>query len=708
MFQSQTLTQSLTPLQEKAVLGVDFSKYTDADMVESSDTTFVTLQGIASIDETTLNTWFTAIVQNQYQYTLVVIAMDKMLESGAITATQAIERLVSIELFNLPAFSNLLAWQYLKSVIRRLSNVEFNAITTFKSFESSWGKVKSSNGMISKVFLYLSAFFHFQSNTVELKELIKSLNEYSLDYSNTLEFPKAETSNNELINPLMNLLIYLWRKPNVKFNVAKSLTRCLQTTYHNSRVVKLSCLNAIKLNHPKECMSTFKTYINYINDYKVKHKGVYDDLVDTISLYTVVLEYLSKHIKTHDDFKEVSEFEAQLKHLMCDYLIYFVGDVSAYYIPELQNYLNFVYTTLGVINENCIPFSSKAIDQSIDDMICLTTKAIKSVHDNPTVDKKRLAFNFYKNSYYLHKSGDDDGAIKRIKRAVVNDPDDVSYLTFLIKLYSGDEETHSMAIELAADVLTNALLLPNKTLKVKNDITELYLIYLTLLQSDAVDHLAGMFGALNELFNDQFKELKVNPNPVKAKVPKPTGDANADRCSPCEPTKSRKFKFSSGSLSNKKASSGKTVPATVAPAATNGALTLEMVYIQKIWLNISRLLQGLDSAEGAMDALEAAEGILRNGETEARRGCLLLGQGDLKAGLRHIEMSLEQSSGGISAGEAVMGMYYFGRSEEAETRAKSLAQTLVESVEFTRDAHLLFAVGALHKSTRAWGGMKIL
>lgn len=717
MLKSETLTQCLTPIQEKAVLGVDFAKVADAEMVESSDSTFASLQGIDSLDVATFNSWFTAVVQDQYNYATTVIAMDKLLELGEITGEQAIERLILIETNNLPAFSNLSAWQYLKAVMKKLSTGVFKGVSTFGEFQSKFSKLNSSNVM-NKVFLYLCGYFHFQSinSPLEIKELVKSLTEFCYTYSKGLEFPKAETSNNELINPLLNLLIYLWRKPNVRFEIGKYIVKYVQSTYHNSRVAKILCLNSIKLNHPKECLAAFKTYINYIDDYKVKHKGVYDDLIATISLYAVVLEYLSRHMKTYDDYKEIHGFSIKLKDLILEFLIYFVGDDSRYYISELQNYLNFIYSTVATIYENCIPFSDKSIEESVDEMVRITTKAIKSISKNQNVNKKRLAYNFYKNSYYLHKSGDDEGAIKRIKRALVNDPDNVSYLSFLVKLYSGDEETYSMAVELAADVLENALLLPERrnSLKVKNDIIELYLIYLTLLKFEAVDHLGGLFGVLNELFDNQFKQLKTKQHLVRPKQQQQQrqtntiGDYNEDGCSPCEPTKTRRL-FGSNSI--RKSTSSKrpaSTPTATTTSTSNLIVTLEMRSIQKIWLNISRLLQGLDSLEGALDAVDAAEAIYANGECNARRGCVLLAMGESMEGTKWVERALEKTTGGISSAEAVVALYYFGGSSAAESRAQSLAAVLVGQSEFVRDIHLLVVVGALSKSTRAWNGVKIL
>lgn len=710
MLRSHTLTQSLTPVQEKAVLGVDFAQVTDPAMVESSDSTFVALQRLGAADEATFKVWFDTSVQNQYSYATALVAIDYLLERGAIGSEAALVRLVGVELGDLPSFSNLLAWQHLKRVLDRLSRTHFAGVGTFDTFEAAFPKSKAADAVMHKVVFYLAGYFHFATKPAELKKLCASLETYFVNQSASLKFPKAASSNNAVVNPVLNLVAYLWRKPGVRLDASKALNGYLQVTYHNGRVAKLTCLNAIKLGHVKECVAAFKTYVNYVSDFKVKHKGVYDDVVDTISLYAVVLGFLSQKMTTYDEYREVAAHAETLDILVQDYLIYFVGEDSRYYIPELQSYLNFVYTLVADVYERSIPFGAAPLPDSVDAMVRKTTRAIKAVYKTDEVDRIRLGYNFYKNAYYLHKSGDDVAAVKRTKRALLNDPNNVGYLTFLVKLYSGNEETCGLALDLARDVVTNALLLPNPGLQARADIAEAYLVYLTLLKESAFAKLGDLFAVLNGLFDNQFKELHVKPHLARAPAPHPEAVRTSARaadaeCVPCEP-KSKRF-FSTGTI-RRKPSMTVSKPVNSAPAtAPNHIVTPELRVISRIWLDISRLLQGMDALEDALEAVNASEALTPSADADARRGCIMLAMGD-QQGLVQLERALEHSSAGISTAEAAMGLYVFGGEPAAQARAHALAQELVQTVPFARDGHLLLVVGVLSKAVDAWCGLKIL
>lgn len=718
----QPVPRTMSPEQQRTILGrICDPGAAGEETQELADTTMEALANLDSVDRKTLEAWFGHVTQNEYNYALTLIAMHQLLASDLIEGEVALKRLVTIETHDLPSFSNILAWQYLKKIVELLSNGYLKSIQTFEELKNEFSKFDSSK-MMNRVAFYLIAASHFKDNKEQLKITSLSLNEFSLQNSREMHFPKAETSNDQLINPLMNLLIYLWTSSSLNLDLGESLVSYLKNSYHNSRVVQLLCLNSVKQNHRKECLAQFQTYIDYTNDFKIKHKGVYDDLVGCIETYCIVLDYLSKTLESMDDYRTLYRYNEQLNKILSKYLINQVKPESNQHILELQNFLSFVYTKQSDIYENCFSYSSLSIEEQILKMIELTAKAIKSVDQNKTVNQKRLAYNYYKNSYYCHKNGQDDLAIKRIKKALTNDPNNVDYLLFLIKLYTGDEETFELALSLTQQLLESSLKSGfGSSLKARKQVAETYLIFLTLLGPEAESYLSDLFITLNDLFNNKFSDVKIK---TKEQTKQRTSAKNQlqtynDLCSPCDsPGRTKRFLnklkspiSSSHSPKTTSRSSEGTIKSSSAhqshPKSQTAVPDDESLAVHDILLDLSRLFQSLDMLDSSLESVELALEIYpASAYALARQGCVLLALEESERASRCFEKSLET---GTTVAEAALGIFALKKSPASQQRAQMLAQHLVGSgVAFHRDGQLLYQIGLLSRASRAWTGVKIL
>lgn len=570
--QTVTVTPTLTPIQEKAMFGVNLKAHFESVNYGLSDnildSTLATLKKLEEGDTELMQSWIdTKHIHNEFDYSVLMVLLSKYQRNASDDAIDSINsivlnRLASVNLKTLPSFSNLIAWNSLDDISTFLNNSTFkdcNNLEKFKHEFKSLMKKEISNSIFSYVLYYYFGFKFFQNSPKHLEKISLEFTDFFDNARTNFKFPTATHTNEQELDPLVKLAIHLVQMEKLRpyLDIYQISNKYIHITYQNVRVMKFWCLNSLHLGSLDETRATFRTYLNYVSDYKVKFHGKYYDIVGVIDTYIAVLKHLSNHMSSKEEYNEYNEWFKEVQDIM-DIFIAVVGSNIDLYRGTLKSFVANVYLSFAKIYENFLNMKVKPFDE-IGQIVLYLEKAANALngcnHDDfeLKIDSERISHIYYSYSFYLHKSGKHELSRKYCKHALVHSPNDIKYITYFVKLLSGDEEEVDEALLVSQQLIEHLHKNVNEedamkwTLKKKADALEAYLVFLTLLKESAIDALPPFFGYVNKLFgsrpilgedgtinknNAKNGEMKnINNRVGKMKL----NDRSDELCTPCTP-----------------------------------------------------------------------------------------------------------------------------------------------------------------------------
>jgi tetratricopeptide (TPR) repeat protein len=539
-------------------------------------------------------------------------------------------------------------------------------------------KVKVENAIWKDVIMHLCAFAQF-SNTGEtskaLKEVLDSWTAYLETAQKTLKFPTATTSNASVVNSLMSLTTHLLKRSLSSKSTSTStaslpslknaLSKYTYTTYHNSNVMKLWCMDALCQGAYDEARATFKTFLDYTRDHATKHGGCYDDVVDVLQTYVYVVQELIQHVG-EETVGEVREWYADAVGL-AECIQSAAGGKVEEYTSALRNMLVDVYWGFAKIAEGLLEFEYDAF--SAIDTVVIPLNQCVNMMSGIELGKSHGEYTatiWYKHSFYMHKSGQHSIAMSSCKAAIKAAPNDIKYLNYYVKLLSGDEDRVDEALTVSQQIV-ESLKVDGVTMnshKWKKDAVEAHLIFLTLLGDAAIEALPAFFAFVNTVFGEStttdtkhLAEKKVarttnGHTQVNGNVMRHEGhERQEEACAPCGPSPSsqdgrvkrllhihtRKPSTASSATTSARVSESKSNVKTKTKFKTKfkSTSTTDSALQQHLWLSLSRVLETCGDLAGALECVSEAERFAIDGVSasasvavKARRGCVLHAMGD--------------------------------------------------------------------------------
>lgn len=691
-------TLTLTPLQEKAIFGVDILKNIN-DEALISDSTMRIWKKLQEGDEGLISGWISSkVVTNEFEYAILLSVLSlyqvrnssEVADSFDATNQIVLNRIVENGRNALPSFSNLISWDKLDDIIRVLIQTTFKDTNSFESFRDRFNVlVKSAKSNFGTIIMYLIGFNKFKESKAELKNISESFKSVIDTYYAQFKFPDATRSNASEVNQLMDLVIYIAsdRSLSAYLNIHSSINKYIHVTYHNVKVMKLWCLEALINGSNLEAKSTFRTYINYIKDYKAKHNGGLYDIMDVIHTFLFTLEKISENLRDHEEYRELNSWAKEARHII-DALFTIIGTDKTTYHRSLRKKLAEIYYICAVIKENSLKLESEPASK-IGIISEYLTRSVSYLSNDLKLLPIYVASIYYKHSYYLHKLGLHKKAIKYCKESMRHHPDKIKYINYYVKLLTGDEDNLEKALLISQQVIENlhAVADSKRSMSWKNDALESYLIFLTLLGDSAIEVLGPFFGFINKIFeNQEFREPKgTSKNSGEEKVLKNTTPAysvvngnseDMDGCTSCAlsvdsmnkgSTFKSVLKIGSGK-GNKKDLSVKAIrrslhvhrknslsTSSCSPGSqhhpergktTNAMHKEEEILLCHMWLVLSRLFQANGYEVEALQCVEEAEDLANTPIMEigvyARKGCVLATretQEEVNQGCKYLEKS---------------------------------------------------------------------
>ena len=671
-------------------------------------TTDSTVAGLLSLRDGTPEMIAIAIkkpIATQFDYAVVLSILANSYPTYTVTATMALDRLLRVELQTLPLATNVVAWEHLETTVK-LINAEFGVSSTsfatyVKTFAAVTAKVKVDNAIWKDVIMHLCAFAQFSNSRDTLKEVLDSWTAYLETAQKTLKFPTATTSNASVVNSLMSLTTYLLKRslssrsslslPSLK----NALSKYTYTTYHNSNVMKLWCMDALCQGAYDEARATFKTFLDYTRDHATKHGGCYDDVVDVLQTYVYVLQELIQYAN-EETVGEVREWYADAMGL-AECIQSAAGGKVGEYTSALRKMLVDVYWGFAKIAEGLLEFEYDAF--SAIDTVVIPLNQCVDMMSGIELGKSHgeyIATIWYKHSFYMHKSGQHGIAMSSCKAAIKAAPNDIKYLNYYVKLLSGDEDRVDEALTVSQQIVESLKVDGGVTMnshKWKKDAVEAHLIFLTLLGDAAIEALPAFFAFVNTVFGEstttdtkQLAEKKViRTTNGHAQV---NGNGNGMRhegherqeeaCAPCGPSPSsqegrvkrllhihtRKPSTASSAITSATTSArvgeSKSTVKSKSKTKTKTASSTDSALQQHLWLSLSRVLETCGDLAGALECVSEAERFAINDVSasvavKARRGCVLHAMGD-PAGAALLRGAVESAFDSGLSGRPEMGV----------------------------------------------------
>lgn len=670
-----TVTQTLTPIQEKTIFGVDIPAYLKVNDGGLSDTildsTLAILKKIEQKDEDLTTSWLESKkISSEFDFAILLYLLSCRQKESNNDNTDSINSFVfktiaSVNMKALPSFSNIMAWDSLDDISLFFSQTSFSPCTTLETFTSKFNQLYGKHESIfSKVLYFYFAFNHFKNFPDQLESICSAFESFFDACQKQLKFPTANETNEKAINSLVKLAIYLTQDTTIKkhLDIYHATSKYIYVTYHNIGIMKLWCVNSLNLRSLEETRATFKTYLNYVADYKIKNNGEYYDIVDVIQTYVLVLEYLSSKMTTTEEYRELKIWFNEVLEIM-DVFNTVVGTKVEVFKNSLRALIATTYFSFASIYENFLNMEVKPFDQidKICEFLAVTTRTLDHRSNELKLDGTELSFIYYVYSFYLHKSRNNNEAIKYAKHAMRHSPDNIKYINYYIKLLSGDEDNLEAALSISQQVIELLHQSVSKddpikwSVDRKHDALEAYLIFLTLLGESAIDVLAPFFGFVNKIFGNQHsledvknKSLESKSKNLSNRNLKNKKNEADDACSPCvpnsssssstnsQPTKERKLRSllhirgrnhehqSSNNNSNRLGNSirrslqinrsnpnkdhNKQCTKVSGSAANYGSLTpREVSSLRMMWLALSRLFQAAGDIETSLQCVEEAD-----------------------------------------------------------------------------------------------------
>lgn len=594
-----TVTPTLTPIQEKTIFGVNVTKHFESVNSSGSeilDSTVAIVKKIDDGDVSMMHSWMEGKpITSQLDYAILLLVLSNYqndhlgkndLENINV---DILNTLASVDLKALPKFSNILGWDKLDNISKCLSKTTFQNCSSMESFSKVFKSIVKSQTSFTSILYFYFAFNHLKSDGGELEKVSEQVKVFFEEEFKQLKFPTASQTNSREIDRLMDLAIYLTadRELNAYLDTHKTINKFIYVSYQNVKVMKLWCINSLNLGLYDKSRSTFRTYLNYIEDFKMKNNGEYQDCVDVIHTYIFVLEKLSCNIETFTQYNELKKWFAEVDGILNTFTGV-TGTNTSVYLNCLRGEMARIYYSFAIIEENFLTMEFDAFSK-IGNVINFLEKSVDALNckdDTLKISKAEISEIHHKYSYYLHKSGEHKLALQHARRSMKNSPDKIKYINFYIKLLSGDEENNDTMLVILQQVIENLHSSVSgdenakcRTIEWKRDALEAYLLFLTLLRDSAIDALAPFFGFVNTLFEDQPQDLnELRETGDRSKVAKrnvKTGATDSsvgdgDGCSPCTPSHipiSSSIATSSGSKERKLKSLLK--PLKLKPSASN-------------------------------------------------------------------------------------------------------------------------------------------
>lgn len=568
--QTVTITPTLTPVQEKAIFCVDVPAYFKVVNNEDTsdnilDSTLAILKKLELGDIELTNSWLmTKTITNEFDYAILMHLLSRYQQENNTDNTDTtnsfvLNKIISIDISALPSFSNLLAWDSFDDISLYLSRTSFASCNTIELFSSKFSLLSGksdqsdkSDVLFRKVLFFYFAFNHFKQKSELLEALCVKFESFLESCQKQLNFPTANQTNENQIDPLIKLAIYLTQdtSSNAYLDFYQVINKYIYVTYQNVRIMKLWCISSLNIRSLDETRATFRTYLNYVADYKVKNNGEYYDIVDVIKTYTSILEYLSTHMTITQEYNELKKWFDEVLEIMNTFNAVIGTNLTVYKNP-LREMVADTYFTLASIYENFLSMEIKPFDKISEIVTFLKKSADTLDHRSNELKLKsnQISFIYYVHSFYLHKSGISNEALKYAKHAMKHSPDNIKYINYYVKLLSGNEEDLDTAILISQQVIENLhdsvkTEDPIKwTIWKKRDALEAYLIFLTLLGEFAVDALAPFFGFVNRVFGNENSLNNSKDGKAEGKVKtasnirlgKNKNNELDEGCSPCAP-----------------------------------------------------------------------------------------------------------------------------------------------------------------------------
>lgn len=499
-----TLTQTLAPNQEKTILGVNVPLYhaKQKHNEESVDSTVAIMQKYNNNEDEFKELWFNTKCKNQFDYAMILLALKKCDD-----ANEVFNKLVEFD--HLPILSNIVAHDVLDDFSTEFNKTIFLKIQGVEEFQETFNKYCNSKSSFGKILYFYFGLKFFKNNNKQLFKLSDELKKFLDSKYNEFTFPTAGQSNTKEINQLMSLVNIFIDKPAGKFfNLYDTITKYISISYHNILLMKIWTFIALQKGLFSEAKRTFHTYLNYINDNKIKNNGEYYDLLDVIQTYNYVLIKLSNHIKSNVESTELKKWFNEVSNIMNETVIKFIDTDTDVYLPCLKKILTFIYLSFALINENILRFENNEIIEKMEEIKKFLYKSIQCIESDLKLSDDTYSFIYYKYSYYLHKTFEHELALKYSKYAIKHSPDDVGYLNYHIKLLTGDENSIDKALLISQQTIENLTELAIEddssrwNINKKKNAIESYLIFLTLLAEENIEALPPFFGFVNKMFGN--------------------------------------------------------------------------------------------------------------------------------------------------------------------------------------------------------------
>lgn len=560
-----TVTQTLTPIQEKTIFGVDIPAYlknNDGGLCDTIlDSTLAVLKKIEQKDEDLTKSWLESKkISNEFDFAILLYLLSCRQKENNNDNIDNINSFVfktiaSVNMKALPSFSNIMAWDSLDDISLFFSQTSFSSCTTLETFTSKFNQLYGKHeSVFSKVLYFYFACNHFKNSSDQLELVCSAFESFFEACQKQLKFPTANETNAKSINSLVQLAIYLAQDSTMKkhLDIYHSTSKYIYVTYHNIRIMKLWCVNTLNLRTLEETRATFRTYLNYVADYKVKNNGEYYDIVDVIQTYVLVLEHLSSKMTTIEEYRELKVWFNEVLKIM-DVFNAVVGTKVGVFKNSLRTIIATTYFSFASIYENFLNMEVKPFNQidKICGFLAVTAQTLDHRSSELKLDDTEVSFIYYVYSFYLHKSRKNDDAIKYAKHAMRHSPDNIKYINYYVKLLSGNEDNLETALSISQQVieLLHQSINTEDPIKWsvdrKRDALEAYLIFLTLLGESAIDVLAPFFGFVNKVFGNQQtledvrnKNLNSKSKTSSNRNTKNRNNESDEICSPCVPNSS--------------------------------------------------------------------------------------------------------------------------------------------------------------------------
>lgn len=561
-----TATPTLTPIQEKAIFGVDVPRYFEVVNSGTSsedilDSTLAVMKKIDDGDKELIESWMKAkTISNQFDYAVLMYLLTRYQqqshEDANVTNGSVLKKLASVDLKSLPSSSNIMAWDALNEISLFLSETSFKTCSNIESFTNIFSQLLKGDDNFTKILYFYFAFNHFKNSPTMLEAVSANFKSFLDSLQKQVKFPTANQTNQQGLDPFLKLAIYLMQNNSLRtyLDIYKITNKFIYVTYQDVRIMKLWCLNSLHLGLLDEAKATFRTYLNYVADYKMKNNGEYYDIMDVIQTYIQVLQSLSFSMTSNEEYNVLKTWFDELQDIMKIFTAVIGDDVKVFKNP-LRVVLADAYFSLGKIFENFLKMEPSPVNK-IDEIVQIFGKSVDSL-SRPNKDLKmsssKLSEIYYTYSFYLHKSSKHDLASKYAKCSMKFSPDNVKYINYYVKLLSNDEENFDNSLLISQQVIQNLTeSISNEdclkwSVKRKSHALEAYLIFLTLLGDAAIDALPPFFAFVNKLFGDQHSvssgtidSRNTTKSPAISRGGnKVTLNGSADDgCAPCTPNSS--------------------------------------------------------------------------------------------------------------------------------------------------------------------------